>query len=129
MKIYNLYIRTIHKKDGQIWLFFVCLFVCLVCLLFCNISLLWKRDHCRRRAAKGSPMLGICGLSERFKRRNGFLGCHQKDCHNSVALHNKQGVSRTYSNLDLKIFILFQTANLMYIKLALKYSLIPVYCS
>ena len=61
MKIYSLQITDIQSQNGTLkrWtnlIIFVCLFVCLVCLLFCvlleNSSLLWRRDHCRRRAAK-----------------------------------------------------------------------------
>ena len=62
-------LRTIHKKDWQIWLFFVCLFA-LVCLLFCvpleNSSLLcWREHSC---PAKGFQKVFLCSAFVVFEK-------------------------------------------------------------
>jgi hypothetical protein len=83
-------------------------------LVFCvplkNISLIWRRHHCRWREAKFRPMLGAQGLwagrdlyrATHAVRDTGpqFFRSHPKDRPNQSPFTTRMGMRRIYSNPD-----------------------------
>jgi hypothetical protein len=74
-----------------------------------NFSLIWRRHHCRWRAAKSSPMLGAQGLwagrdlyraTPAVTRDLGFSGLIRRTAPFSRLLRHTRSVWRTYSNPD-----------------------------
>ena len=75
---------------------------------FKNFSLIWRRHHCRCRAAKFRPMLGAQGLwagRDLYRATPAVTGprffrSHPKDCPIQSPLTTRMGTRRTYSNPD-----------------------------